>query len=154
MLRSIPRNDLISGLVVIAIGAFAFVEALNYPLGSTRNMGPGYFPIMLSTLMVLFGLGIIFVEGRRSQSEEAGTEAVVAGVPLRPILANMAAFTSFALLVEGAGLFVAALAAVFLAGLANKETSIPKAAIIAVVVSALCCLVFVYGLRLQMRIFP
>lgn len=155
MLKSISRTDLTAGLLVIAVGVLALIEALNYSFGTTRNMGPGYFPIVLSVLLIGFGVGIILFEGRASRSvdDEEQDETPTAHL-LRPILANMAAFLAIGLLIERFGLFISAALAVMLAGLADKKVPLWKTAILAVVVAAASCLIFVYGLRLQIRVFP
>ena len=43
-------------LMLIAIGAAAMFIARNYPFGTALRMGPGYFPIVLGALLILFGL--------------------------------------------------------------------------------------------------
>lgn len=155
MLKSISRTDLAAGLLVMAVGALALVEALNYPFGTTRNMGPGYFPIVLSVLLIGFGLGIILFEGRAPapvDDEDPDSKPTFAHV--RPLLANMAAFLALGLLIESFGLFIASAIAVMLAGLADKRVPLWKTAILAVIVATASCLIFVYGLRLQIRVFP
>ncbi len=155
MLKSISRTDLTAGLLVIAVGVVALIEALNYPFGTTRNMGPGYFPIVLSGLLIVFGLGIILFEGRAPVTDD---DAEAGDKPsrdhIRPLLANLAAFVSLGLLIESFGLFIAAAVAVMLAGLADKRTPLWKTALLAFIVAAASCLIFVYGLRLQIKVFP
>lgn len=157
MQKSISRTDLIAGVIVILIGAFAFVEALGYPIGTTRRMGPGYFPIAVSTLMVVFGLAIIFIEGWRRRPDGAESDeaaAVPGGFRLRSVLANGVAFLAFGAMIEGLGLFISAAVAVLIASLADPRTPLLKAVIIALVVATASSLLFVYGLRLQMEVFP
>lgn len=154
MLKSMSRTDLVAGVVVILVGAFAFVEALNYPIGTIRRMGPGYFPILLSSLMVLFGLAMVFIEARRPEAPTDMEDAPKPKAQMRPLLANMAAFLAFAATIETLGLFISSATAVFIAGLADSRTPLLKAAIIAIIVATLSSLLFVVGLRLQMKVFP
>ena len=57
-----PANELgnnkrfLAGLMFLAIGAVAIWMAQDYPIGSALRMGPGYFPIVLSGIMILFGI--------------------------------------------------------------------------------------------------
>ncbi|WP_162409183.1 tripartite tricarboxylate transporter TctB family protein [Acuticoccus sediminis] len=147
------KVDIVAGLCVIAIGVFALVEALNYPFGSTRNMGPGYFPTVLSVAMIAIGIGIILVEARApSEGEESAGGFDL--TTLRSLITNMAGFTAFALLIERAGLLVAAAVAVFLASRASPATSLLRSLVLSVAVAGMCGLVFVYGLHLQMRLLP
>ena len=50
------NKDLWAGLMLIAIGAAAVLVARNYPFGTALRMGPGFFPVILGGLLVLFGL--------------------------------------------------------------------------------------------------
>lgn len=155
MQKTISRTDLIAGVIVILVGAFAFIEALGYPIGTTRRMGPGYFPIAVSTLMVVFGLAIIFFEGWRRRPDDAESEADAGPVfPVRAVLANCVAFFAFAAMIEGLGLFISAAVAVLIASLADPRTPLLKAVIIALVVATASSVLFVYGLRLQMEVLP
>ena len=45
--------------MLIAIGAAAMFIARNYPFGTALRMGPGYFPMLLGGLLILFGLAIL-----------------------------------------------------------------------------------------------
>ena len=42
--------------VIIAIGGVALFIARNYQFGSSLRMGPGYFPVILSAALVIFGV--------------------------------------------------------------------------------------------------
>jgi Tripartite tricarboxylate transporter TctB family len=57
-LEFLERKDFWAGLSLIASGAVAIFIARNYPFGSSLRMGPGYFPIVLGAMLVLFGIGI------------------------------------------------------------------------------------------------
>lgn len=51
------RAELITGLVTAAVGAYALEIALHLALfGSHRVPGPGFFPRLLSSLLMLLGL--------------------------------------------------------------------------------------------------
>ncbi|MGB6119601.1 MAG: tripartite tricarboxylate transporter TctB family protein [Mesorhizobium sp.] len=156
MLKSIPRTDLVAGLLAVVVGIVALVEAWNYPFGTTRNMGPGYFPIVLSVLLIIFGLGIAFLEGGSSKTADAedDPDGRFDKAHIRPLLANMAAFLALGSMIESFGLFISATIAVMLAGLADKRVPVWKTAILAVIVAAASCLIFVYGLRLQIKVLP
>jgi len=51
------QKDFLAGLLFIAFGAVAVIEAAGYPMGSTMRMGPGYFPVLLGALLI--GLGAV-----------------------------------------------------------------------------------------------
>ena len=49
-----PR-DVVGGLVVVAIGGLFLLFGRELPVGTSFRMGPGYFPTILSWLMVALG---------------------------------------------------------------------------------------------------
>jgi len=52
-------KDLITGLLFVIIGViFQFYSSI-YEFGTTSNMGPGYYPSLISAILML--LGIILV---------------------------------------------------------------------------------------------
>ena len=54
-------SDFLSGLLFVIFGS-GFVSlslSSNYEFGSAVNMGPGFFPIVLGTGVVLVGLALI-----------------------------------------------------------------------------------------------
>ena len=53
------NKDVWAGLMLICIGAAAMFFARNYPFGTALRMGPGYFPMLLGGLLILFGLYIL-----------------------------------------------------------------------------------------------
>lgn len=51
------RADVVAGVAVAALGAFALVTALNLAFLSTNGVpGPGFFPTLLSGLLLLLGV--------------------------------------------------------------------------------------------------
>ena len=44
-----------SGVIFMALGAFALVWGARYTIGTAARMGPGYFPRILGILMLFFG---------------------------------------------------------------------------------------------------
>src|SRR5436305_14393163 len=49
-------KDLLAGGLFLVFGAAFLVLAQNYPLGSARRMGPAYFPVVLSLILIAVGL--------------------------------------------------------------------------------------------------
>ena len=47
--------------MLIAIGAAAIFVARNYPFGTALRMGPGYFPVVLGGLLIVFGLAVLAI---------------------------------------------------------------------------------------------
>lgn len=62
------RADVVAGTVVAALGAFALVTALNLAFLSASGVpGPGFFPTLLSGLLIVLGvlLAVTSVRSRR-----------------------------------------------------------------------------------------
>ena len=49
-------KDLFAGGLFLVFGVAFLVLAQNYPLGSARRMGPAYFPVVLSLILIAVGL--------------------------------------------------------------------------------------------------
>jgi putative tricarboxylic transport membrane protein len=49
-------KDIVAGLLFIVIGVFFKYHSQTYSLGSVSNMGPGYFPDLISTLLLVVGI--------------------------------------------------------------------------------------------------
>jgi putative tricarboxylic transport membrane protein len=135
-------RDLLAGCLFLAFGAAFLVLAQNYDLGSARRMGPGYFPAVLA--LVLMGIGLATVV----------RSLIVPGLPVRDIagkalLLVTAGIVLFGLLVERAGIGLAAAALVLAAAPASRNARPLAALLLATGLGAFCVLVFVKGLGLQ-----
>ena len=63
-----PR-DVIGGLVVMAIGTGFLMFGRELEMGTSFRMGPGYFPTILSILMIALG-AVIAVQALRGPLQE------------------------------------------------------------------------------------
>src|SRR5262245_54023820 len=102
----LARKDVWAGLMLIAIGAGAMLVARNYPFGTALRMGPGYFPMLMGGLLILFGLGIL-ASGLR-----AG-EAIEGSWPLRALIILPLSLVLFGVLMERAGFIPALMVLIF-----------------------------------------
>ena len=133
-------RDLLAGLIFVVFGlAFAGI-ALTYDIGSALRMGPGYFPMVLGSLLVLLGIAIT-VEGLvRSEDVPIGA------IPWRGLIFLTAAVLVFGLTVRRLGMAPALFLAVFLAALSSERTKLLTALAMAVGLTVLCVLIFIKGL--------
>ncbi|MGS1097458.1 tripartite tricarboxylate transporter TctB family protein [Aquamicrobium terrae] len=95
------KRDMVAGLVFSTIGLGALAIALGYPFGSTLNMGPGYFPTLVSGLIVVLGIALTIRELR------AGNGALLTDIAWRPLAIIIAAVAGFAILIQHGGLIPA-----------------------------------------------
>jgi putative tricarboxylic transport membrane protein len=57
--------DRLSGAFLIVLGLFVTWERRVLPLGTAQHPGPGYFPLVLAILLVVFG-AILILRGKHS----------------------------------------------------------------------------------------
>lgn len=139
----------------IGAGAFFLVAGLVYgsiawfglPIGSALNMGPGYFPIVLSGMLVVLGLWIAV----RGALDTHGHEAFGA-VPWRGVVLLSLATIIFAAFVEQLGLLPGVFATTFLATLANPKVRLMPALFTSLCIALFCTAVFAYGIRLPIPV--
>ncbi|MBI5605759.1 MAG: tripartite tricarboxylate transporter TctB family protein, partial [Deltaproteobacteria bacterium] len=94
-IRSI--KDFLTGLIYITIGSGAIIIALvgDYHIGTALKMGPAYFPLFLSMLLVLVGI-ISLVRSFITPGTPIGSFAV------KGLLLVVASTVLFGLVVRGA----------------------------------------------------
>ena len=143
-LAGISGYDWLTGAVVTAVGAYVVIQSSAYQVGSASSMGPGYFPMLWGILLVIFGLAIIVVEGRR------GGEAIQVAPQFRALVFVSLGLTSFAVLIERAGLIPSVFATVILCCFANREIRPLPAVALAAAAAILASAIFVWGLKIPM----
>ena len=52
-------RNLLKGLLLIAIALAFGLQALRYPIGQFARAGPGLFPLLVSSLLLLLGVTIV-----------------------------------------------------------------------------------------------
>lgn len=142
------KTDLVAGIGVLALGAFVLFVAKDYGYGTARRMGGGFFPINLGVLIMLMGVAIILIDGRRP-----GGAISLPRMALRPLAAIGVGMVAFSLLVESAGLAPAMAAVVFLSAFAERNVKLVRAALTAIGMATVSVLIFDVGLDLQVEAF-
>ncbi len=100
--RIVKPRGLVGGLLVTAIGAGFLVFGRELEFGTSRSMGPGYFPTALSLPMIALGT-LLAGLGWRARLEEGA----FARVPWRSLLLVVGAVGVFGLTLRGIGLAAA-----------------------------------------------
>lgn len=140
------NKDFWAGLSLIVTGAGAFYIAQGYPMGTALRMGAGYFPTVLSGLLVALGI-VLTLRAVRS------TERIEGTVSWRALIILPIALALFGFLVDRAGFVPAMLVIVVGSALAGTEFKILEVLALAVVLTALSVAVFIYGLGLPYPLF-
>ena len=141
-------QDFWTGLFFLVFGMATVVLSRKYNLGTTARMGPGYFPTMLGVIMA--GIGAISI-GRSFLSPDGGQ---ISPLNLGLLARLLLSVVAFGFLLNPMGLFIAAFVAVFVASWAGPEFNLGEGIVVAAVLSASSWLVFVYGLRQTMPVWP
>jgi len=98
------KPNLISGLTVMSVGILGVILSQNYNVGTLTNMGPGFFPLMLSVILSLLGVAITL----KSFFEKS--ESVV--IKWRSLLAITSSILIFGILLVNFGLIISTVASV------------------------------------------
>jgi hypothetical protein len=142
-------QDFFAGLLFLAFGLAAIYFARGYTIGTAARMGPGYFPLALGIILSALGA---FLAARAAAVRIGG--GAIGRVALRPLLLILLAVATFGLLLDRAGFLIAAFAAMMVAATAGNEFKVHEALIVAVVMTGLCWLIFVIGLKLTFPVLP
>jgi len=138
---SLNNKDVWAGLLLIAIGAVAILIARNYTFGTALRMGPGFFPIVLGVLLILFGLYIL-ASGLRSG------EAIKGPWSPRALVILPLSLVLFGLLMERGGFVPAMLVLIFASATASTEFKFVEVLLFSLALTAVSVAVFVWGLGL------
>ena len=143
---AISRN-LWVGLFFVLVGVvFAAMALTKLPIGTAAQMGPGYYPILLS--IILIGLGTAIAFGFGGESEDPGEI-----ISLRGFLLVAGAPVIFALTIRTLGFLPATFLAVFAASLADRSATLVQALVTAIGLTVFCVAVFIYGIEMPYPLF-
>jgi putative tricarboxylic transport membrane protein len=141
----VASRQLYAGAIFLAIGALAFAQATQYRLGSAFHMGPGYFPICLSILLMMLGIAAII------QDLMIRRPKPLAAWEWRDLALLVSGVVLFALLIDRAGL-LAASAGLIVTSCATRLLSRPiEVLIVWAVLTVFCGVIFIeiFGLPFQ-----
>jgi hypothetical protein len=154
------QKDFVSGLMFTATGAaFAWNAAMTYDIGSASQMGPGYFPLALSLVLVLLGGFIMFF----SLVVETPDGGVMGEVAWRPLVCILGANLLFGALLGGMpsiglpsfGLVVAIFALTGVALMADASSfNLRRMLVLSSILAGGSYVVFISLLNLQLPVWP
>ena len=147
MLKIANKRDFLAGLMFVAIGVAALIAAKDLRMGTGVRMGAGFFPFMLTGLMIVLGVAVM-ASGLKSSDETSVRLA------WRPLLVIPAGVAAFALLINTAGLVLTTLVIVLLSRLARRGHPWKETIVLAAGLTAAAAIVFHYGLGLNLPLWP
>lgn len=144
MTRIRGQRDFGIGVIYFALGLAGFIIALRYNFGTAGRMGPGYFPTIISSLLIVFGVITIGRGILRNGSP-------IDGINWKGVALITLSVCAFGYLLERAGLIVALAILILLSAAASERFRFESRATLGLVAMvAFCIIVFVKGLGLPM----
>lgn len=140
-----PVNG-ICALLFVVLGIFFAIGSLQLDLGTTFRMGPGYFPLVLSGLLILLGL-VILVEATRVEGEPLGP------IAWRGMCFILPAPIFFGVTVRGLGFVPSIFLTALIAAFASHKMKPGTALLLAASLTLFSVIVFSYALGLPFRRF-
>ena len=150
-------KDHVGGALLLVTGIAVAIAGVGYGMGTLRQMGSGFFPVVLGALLALIGALLLASAGRVSGgvSEPPAEMAHLAGpaVQWRGWICIVAGLLAFVVLGQHGGLVPASFASVFIAALGDRANSLRAAALLAAVLTVAGVAVFHFGLHLLLPLF-
>ena len=143
---AIDRANALCGAIFIAFGLFFAIKASALEIGTAFRMGPGYFPLVLASLLAFLGVVIVLQSLR------------VAGEPIGPLAWRGMLFILptpilFGLTVRGLGFVPSIFLTAFIACFASRRMGVVMALALSAGVTIFCAAVFSYALGLPFQRF-
>lgn len=141
-----PR-DFFAGVIFLLFGLCAVLMGRGYPVGTARNMGAGYFPVVLGALLVLLGT-VISIKSLMIAGEK------LENIGLRPMLLVLLAIGVFAGSVDSLGIVAATILMTVIGAAASPESRWREVVVLTLVLLGLAVGAFTYGLGLPFKLLP
>jgi hypothetical protein len=152
------QKDFYSGLLYTVVGAAFAYGATSYNIGTGARMGPGYFPLLLGSILAIIGGIVLF----KSLVVETPTGDRVGSWAWKPLSFIIAGNLLFGVLLGGLpsikfpamGLIVAIYGTTLVVSMAGDKFKLKEVLALATVLSALSYLAFIVVLKLQFPVWP
>ncbi len=138
---TVNDRNLLKGLMLVALALIFGLGAFRYAVGSFERPGPGFFPLMVSSILFVLGAGMMV----RSRF----IERVPMYFNLKNLVIILGSLAAFAVLSAYVNMLAGIIGLVFVSTLAGTSYSFKRNAIIAAVLIAIA-FIFQKGLGLQL----
>lgn len=146
MVKFYQTGDFRAGLFYLAVGIAAMLIGRNYTMGTADDMGSGYFPFLLSLILIVIGVASIArcIIGKRVPSER---------VHLRAMTLITGATLAFGMIVASVGAVIAVPILTLLSASASRNFVFGWKSVSAAIALSLCCIVvFIKALGLSIPV--
>jgi hypothetical protein len=146
------RRDILSGLLCLAAGLGALVEARSYSIGSLSQLGPGFYPAILGGLLALVGV-LITVSAFAGTAASEPDEALPDAPDWRGWFCITAGVLAFIGLAWVSGLAPAIFGAVLVAALGDRGATLRGGLLLALGMAIVGTILFGYLLGINMPLW-
>ncbi len=142
-------KDFWAGVLFVASGVAAIVLVRRHPFGTTAAMGPSYFPTVLGALLAFLGALAVSRSLRPTKAQVA-----MGSARARPLVLVLASVVAFGVTLPTLGLVVASMLLVVVSRAATSGFRPVEVLVFGGALTALCAVVFVWGLKMPMPLWP
>lgn len=146
MFRVKSPQDLGAAAIFALIGAGGLWFGRDLVVGTAAKMGPGYFPLMLSGLILLLGAALAW----RAISVSG---PAIETIKPRPLVFILGGILLSGVLLDWAGLAVTTLVLTFIAAYARRDVNRLETLLLGAGLAIFCVTVFVYALKQPLPAF-
>jgi hypothetical protein len=152
------QKDFYSGLLYTVVGAAFAYGATSYNIGTGARMGPGYFPLLLGSILAIIG-GVILLKALVVETPTGDRIGSWAWKPLSFIISGNLLFGVLlgglpSIKLPAMGLIVAIYGTTLVVSMAGDKFKLKEVLILATVLSVLSYLAFIVLLKLQFPVWP
>lgn len=132
---------------MITVGVFvSWYAQSHYNIGTLTNMGPGFFPASLGTLLTLIGFFIGFTAFFRSGKR--------INIKFRTLFLVSMSIVVFAGTLKLLGIVLATMLAVAISSMADNDMTWQSRMFVAIGVAFVAWLIFILGLSMVLPVWP
>ena len=139
-------QDLGAAIVFMLIGIGGMLAGQELEFGTSAKMGPGYFPMILSFLILALGVGLLI-----QSFVLAGPK--IEAVQFRPIFFIVVSILVFGYLLALLGLAITSVIMTVVAAYARREVNLRENLWLGAGLALFAVLVFVYGLSQPLQVW-
>lgn len=142
-------------MIIASLGAITSFVSYKYGLGALARIGAGFFPTVLGIVLLLLGCAIYLTAGLPDDQAEAALHGADTRAPIdwRGWCAIVAGVLLFIVLTPILGLVPGTFLCVFVSAMGDRTMTVLRSAALALVVSVLGAVMFVWGLQVGLPYF-
>lgn len=141
------QSTFYAGLLFIAIGLLFLFTSVSYPIGVASKMGPGYFPVLLSVVLICLGV-VNIVKSIIHLNVDT-----VTGLSVKPLFFVLFANIVFGILLPKVGFVLSTITLVAIASQSSKAT-IKEVLILSMILATTSSVIFIGMLSMPFKLFP